>query len=90
MKTKKIPQRKCVVCGQVKDKNDLLRIVKNKEEGVVVDESGRKNGRGAYICKSSDCIEKAKKTNKLAKVFKTEVNNDLYEEISAYEIKWGD
>ncbi|MDD7464321.1 MAG: YlxR family protein [Anaerococcus sp.] len=87
MKTKKIPQRKCVVCGQVKDKNDLLRIVKNKEEGVVVDESGRKNGRGAYICKSSDCIEKAKKTNKLAKVFKTEVNNDLYEEISAYEIK---
>lgn len=87
MKTKKIPQRKCVVCGQVKDKNDLLRIVKNKEEGVVVDESGRKNGRGAYICKSSDCIEKAKKTNKLAKVFKTEVNNDLYEEISAYDIK---
>lgn len=90
MKTKKITQRKCVVCGQVKDKNDLLRIVKNKEEGVVVDESGRKNGRGAYICKSSDCIEKAKKTNKLAKVFKTEVNNNLYEEISAYEIKWGD
>ena len=87
MKTKKIPQRKCVVCGQVKDKNDLLRIVKNKEEGIVVDESGRKNGRGAYICKSAECIEKAKKTNKLAKVFKTEVNNDLYEEISAYEIK---
>ncbi|MDD7305816.1 MAG: YlxR family protein [Peptoniphilaceae bacterium] len=87
MKTKKIPQRKCVVCGQVKDKNDLLRIVNNKEEGIVVDESGRKNGRGAYICKSSQCIEKAKKTNKLAKVFKTEVNNDLYEEISAYEIK---
>ncbi|MGO3018567.1 MAG: RNase P modulator RnpM [Anaerococcus sp.] len=87
MKTKKIPQRKCVVCGQIKDKNDLLRIVKNKEEGVIVDESGRKNGRGAYICKSRECLEKAKKTNKLAKVFKTEVNNDLYEEISAYELK---
>lgn len=90
MKTKKIPQRKCVVCGQIKDKNDLLRIVKNKEEGIIVDESGRKNGRGAYICKTKECLEKAKKTNKLAKVFKTEVNNDLYEEISAYELKWGD
>lgn len=87
MKTKIIPQRKCVVCGQVKDKNDLLRIVKNKEEGIVIDENGRKNGRGAYICRTAECIEKAKKTNKLAKVFKTEVNNDLYEEISAYEIK---
>lgn len=87
MKTKKIPQRKCVVCGQIKDKNDLLRIVKNKEEGIIVDESGRKNGRGAYICKTKECLEKAKKTNKLAKVFKTEVNNDLYEEISAYELK---
>lgn len=87
MKTKKIPQRKCVVCGQVKDKKDLLRIVKNKEEGIVVDENGRKNGRGAYVCRSSECIEKARKTNKLAKVFKTEVKDDLYEEISAYEIK---
>lgn len=90
MKTKKTPQRKCIVCGQVKDKNDLLRIVKNKEEGVVVDENGRKNGRGAYICRTTSCLCEAKKTNKLEKVFKTEINNDLYEEINAYELKWGD
>jgi predicted RNA-binding protein YlxR (DUF448 family) len=87
MKQKKIPQRKCIVCGQIKEKHELIRIVKNKEEGIVVDESGKKNGRGAYICKDPQCIEKARKTNKLAKVFKTEVKDDLYEEISAYEIK---
>lgn len=87
MKAKKVPQRKCVVCGEVKEKKDLIRIVNNKEEGILIDENGKKNGRGAYICKSSECIEKAKKTNKLSKVFKTEINNDLYEEISAYEIK---
>ena len=87
MKVKKIPQRKCVICGEKKDKKDLLRIVNNKEEGILIDKTGKKNGRGAYICKSKDCIEQAKKTRKLNKVFKTEISNDLYEEISAYEIK---
>ena len=87
MKVKKIPQRKCVICGEKKDKKDLLRIVNNKEEGILIDNTGKKNGRGAYICKSKDCIEQAKKTRKLNKVFKTEISNDLYEEISAYEIK---
>lgn len=87
MKTKKVPQRKCVVCGKVKEKKDLIRIVKSKEEGILIDESGKKNGRGAYICRSSECIEKAKKTNKLNKVFQTEIDDNLYEEISAYEIK---
>ena len=55
-KTKKIPQRKCINCGNLFDKNDLLRVVNNKELGVVIDESGKLNGRGAYICKNSECL----------------------------------
>ena len=89
-KARKIPQRKCVVCGELKDKKDLLRIVKNKEEGILIDESGKKNGRGAYVCKSKACIEEALRTNKLNRVFRTEVPEELYEELRAYEVNWGE
>lgn len=85
-KARKIPQRKCVVCGELKDKKDLLRIVKNKEEGILIDESGKKNGRGAYVCKSKACIEEALRTNKLNRVFRQEVPEELYEELKAYEV----
>lgn len=85
-KARKIPQRKCVVCGELKDKKDLLRIVKNKEEEILIDESGKKNGRGAYVCKSKACIEEALRTNKLNRVFRTEVPEELYEELKAYEV----
>lgn len=83
MKQRKIPQRKCIVCGENKDKNDLIRIVKNKEEGIILDPTGKKNGRGAYICKDEKCINEAKKKRKIEKVFKTEISDDLYEEIIA-------
>lgn len=83
MKQRKIPQRKCIVCGENKDKNDLIRIVKNKEEGIILDPTGKKNGRGAYICKDEKCVNEAKKKRKLEKVFKTEISDDLYEEIIA-------
>lgn len=83
MKQRKIPQRKCIVCGENKDKNDLIRIVKNKEEGIILDPTGKKNGRGAYICKEEKCINEVKKKRKLEKVFKTEISDDLYEEIIA-------
>ena len=85
-KARKIPQRKCVVCGELKEKNDLLRIVKNKEEGILIDESGKKNGRGAYICKRKACIGEALRTNKLNRVFRTEVPEELLEELKAYEV----
>lgn len=83
MKQRKIPQRKCIVCGQNKEKKDLIRIVKNKEEGIILDPTGKKNGRGAYICKDEKCIDEAKSKRKLEKVFKTEISDDLYEEIIA-------
>ena len=89
-KTRKIPQRKCIVCGSLKDKEELLRIVKNKEEGILIDESGKLNGRGAYVCKDESCIKGLKKSNKLNQAFKMKIDDDTYEELEAYEVKWGD
>ena len=86
-KTKKVPQRKCIVCGNLYDKNDLLRVVKNKDLGVVIDETGKLNGRGAYICKNNECLKEVKKNNKLNRVFKQKIDDKLYEELEAYEIK---
>ena len=53
---KKIPQRQCIGCGQMKDKKDLIRILKTQDESIVIDATGRKNGRGAYICANEDCL----------------------------------
>lgn len=89
-KTRKIPQRKCIVCGSLKDKEELLRIVKNKEEGILIDESGKLNGRGAYVCKDESCIKGLKKSNKLNQAFKMKIDDEIYEELEAYEVKWGD
>ena len=54
---KKIPQRQCIGCGQMKDKKDLIRILKTQDESIVIDATGRKNGRGAYICANEDCLK---------------------------------
>ena len=89
-KTRKIPQRKCIVCGSLKDKEELLRIVKNKEEGILIDESGKLNGRGAYVCKDESCIKGLKKSNKLNQAFKMKIDDEIYEELEAYEVKWGE
>lgn len=86
-KTRKIPQRKCIVCGELKDKGDLLRIVKNKEEGILIDETGKVNGRGAYVCKSDSCLKSLRKLNKLNQAFKMKIDDDVYEELEAYEVK---
>ncbi len=86
-KTRKIPQRKCIVCGELKDKGDLLRIVKNKEEGILIDETGKVNGRGAYVCKSDSCLKSLRKSNKLNQAFKMKIDDDVYEELEAYEVK---
>lgn len=86
-KTRKTPQRKCIACGEIKDKKDLLRIVKNKEEGILIDESGKVNGRGAYVCKDESCLKSLRKSNKLNQAFKMKIDDDIYEELEAYEVK---
>ena len=81
MGVRKIPMRTCVVTREKCEKKDLLRIVRNKEEGVVVDLTGKKNGRGAYIKKDLEVLEKAKKSNALGKHLECEIPEEIYEEI---------
>lgn len=78
---KKEPQRMCIACREMKNKKDLLRVVKNKEGKIFVDETGKANGRGAYICRDTACLEKLKKQKILNKAFKMMIDESVYEEI---------
>ena len=78
---KKIPQRSCVVCRTQKNKNELLRIVKNKENEIKIDTIGKEPGRGAYICYSEQCLEKAIKGKKLEKPLETKIEQETYNKI---------
>ncbi|MBY0584328.1 RNase P modulator RnpM [Murdochiella massiliensis] len=78
---KKEPLRKCVVCGERKPKSDLLRAVRLPSGEVCVDKTGKLDGRGAYICRSLVCIEKAEKKNRLKAALKTKIGESFYEEL---------
>lgn len=88
---KKIPLRQCVGCGEMKSKKEMLRVLKTEEEGIVLDVTGKKNGRGAYLCKHSECLRKAKKSKGLDRSFKMTIPDEVYErlteEIEALESK---
>lgn len=78
---KKIPQRTCVGCKTQKNKNELIRIVINKEGNIFIDKTGKANGRGAYICNNPDCLEKAIKTKCLERSFETNIEEEIYNEL---------
>ena len=78
--SKPINQRRCVVCRQVKDKSELLRVVKSSSN-VAIDLTGKQDGRGAYVCKSSACIELLCKRRNFDKVFKIKLPDELYTDI---------
>lgn len=78
MKTKKIPQRMCTGCMEMKPKKELIRIVRSKEGEISVDLVGKKPGRGAYICKSIECLEKAVKTKRLEKNLEAKIDEEVY------------
>ena len=78
---KKIPQRKCMACNTLKFKNELIRIVKNKEGQINIDKTGKLSGRGAYICDSTTCLEKLIKSKKLQRTFEQEIKEDIYNEL---------
>ena len=80
---KKKPERTCIVCKTQREKNELLRIVKSKDGIIEPDITGKKNGRGAYICKSEECLDKLIKTKRLEKIFEKEISIDLYEDIKS-------
>lgn len=79
MKQKKIPLRMCLGCQEMKPKKELIRIVKNKENEISVDFTGKKQGRGAYICKSLFCFDKARKAKRLEKAFESPISEEVYE-----------
>ena len=78
---KKIPQRTCMGCNEKKDKNQLIRIVKNKGNEINVDRTGKMAGRGAYICDDINCLEKLIKSKRLERVLDTKISNEIYESL---------
>ena len=91
MANKKIPMRMCVGCAEMKLKNELIRVIKTPENEIVLDATGRKNGRGAYICPSAGCLKKARKTKAIARSLDTIIPDEVYEDIErqmlAFETK---
>lgn len=68
-------------CNEAKEKQELLRIVKSKDGTIEVDLTGKKNGRGAYICKNEQCLDKVIKSKRLQRVFEQEIGTDIYENL---------
>lgn len=81
---KKVPLRKCVATGEQLPKKELIRIVRNKEGEVFVDPTGKKNGRGAYLKRSFEAIELAKKKKILNRVLDADISDEIYEELKSY------
>ena len=77
MANKKIPMRQCVGCGEMKAKKELIRVIKTEEE-VLLDTTGRKNGRGAYICANPECLKKARKSKGLERSLKASIPDEVY------------
>lgn len=78
MVIKKIPKRMCTGCMEMKPKKELIRVVKNKEGEVSIDFTGKKPGRGAYVCKNIECFEKAYKTKRLSKNLESNISEEIY------------
>ncbi|MGI6012313.1 MAG: RNase P modulator RnpM [Ruminococcus sp.] len=79
MKKMKVPMRKCTGCQEMKNKKEMIRVLKTPEDEIVLDATGRKNGRGAYLCFSRECLEKAMKNKGLERSLKTAIPEEVYE-----------
>jgi hypothetical protein len=79
---KKIPLRQCIGCGEMKGKKDLLRVLRTEDNQIIIDSTGRKNGRGAYICPNPECMKKARKSRALDRSFKMAVGDEVYENLT--------
>ena len=78
---KKIPLRQCVGCGEMKSKKEMMRVLKTPEDTIVLDKTGKKNGRGAYLCVAKDCLVKARKNKGLERSFKMSIPSDVYDSL---------
>lgn len=85
---KKVPLRQCVGCREMRPKKEMVRVIKTSENDIMIDVTGKKNGRGAYICSSQECLKKAYKSKGLERSLKQAVPNEIYdslrEELSEY------
>lgn len=78
---RKEPLRTCIGCRQSRTKKELIRVVRTPEGELVLDATGRKNGRGAYLCRSTECLQKAKKNRGLSRSLNTEIPEEIYDEL---------
>lgn len=76
---KKIPMRQCVGCGEMKSKKEMMRVLKTTEDTIVLDVTGKKNGRGAYLCVSEECLKKARKNKGLERSLKIGIPDEVYD-----------
>ncbi len=81
MVNKHIPLRKCVGCNEMKSKRDLIRVVKSKDNEIEIDFSGKKPGRGSYLCKNLDCFKAAKKNKRFEKAFSCKISEEIYNKL---------
>ena len=81
VKKRKIPERRCVGCGETKEKKQLIRVVRTPEGDVVLDVTGKKSGRGAYICHSLSCFKKARKSKRLESGLNVQIPDEIYERL---------
>ena len=81
MQQKKIPLRKCTGCGEMKPKKELVRVVKTPEDEVLIDLTGRLNGRGAYICPDEKCLKIARKSKRIERSFQMQIPDEVYDKM---------
>lgn len=78
---KKIPLRQCVGCGEMKSKRDMIRVLRSEDDTFCLDATGKKNGRGAYLCKNRECFQAARKKKGLERSFKTGIPEEIYDSL---------
>lgn len=78
---KKIPLRQCVGCGEMKSKKEMMRVIKTPEDEIVLDDTGKRNGRGAYICRERSCLQKAQKSRGLERSLKHAISDEVYDKL---------
>ncbi|MGN1479770.1 MAG: RNase P modulator RnpM [Acutalibacteraceae bacterium] len=79
MQNKKIPLRKCTGCGEMKPKKELVRVVRSPEGEISLDLTGKKNGRGAYVCPNAECLKKARKAKRIERSFACAIPDEIYD-----------
>ena len=78
---KKIPLRQCVGCGEMKGKKEMMRVLRTTENEICLDVTGKKNGRGAYLCRNRECLRQARKNKGLERSFKMNIPGDVYDNL---------